>query len=88
MTPGHRHRTLKVNPDGMALRILTRPLITLGREHLERVEASPYPYGVLIEGQRLRGNRLSHLPDPREVYVLTALGILHRWTGLTLEPRS
>lgn len=78
MTPGHKHRTVKVRRDGLVQRVLQRPLITT--TNLPRVEASPYPYGILLDGQIQ--------PDPREVYYLSALSILHRWTGLTLKVPS
>ena len=39
---------------------------------VDRVDASPYPYGL----SESRG------------YYLSLLGVLHRWTGLTLDTRS
>lgn len=82
MTAGHKHRMITVKREGIVHRALTKPLYKT--RNLKRVEPSPYPYGVLIEGERIADGRLPEQPDPREVYYLSALSVLHRWFGLTL----
>ena len=76
MTDGHKHRMITVSRNGLIRRVLTRPLLhTLG--HNEQVETSPYPYGPCPKRE---GPCYSH----HDCWYLSALSILHRWTGLTL----
>jgi hypothetical protein len=77
MTEGHTHRTVTVTKGGLLYRLLTRPLWTT--TNLRRVDPSPYPYGVLPERPSTRP-----MPPQPTRYYLSALSILHRWTGLTL----
>lgn len=69
MTTGHQHRRVKVRRDGLVHRTLTRPLWHC--MDVPRVDRSPYPYGPCDEH--------------RACWYLSALSVLHRWTGLTLE---
>lgn len=75
-TPRHKHRTVKVpdNKFGLAvIRVLRKPRYWTSDR--TKVDASPYPYGVrMIFGM--------------ETYYLSALSVLHRWFGLTLDMRS
>ena len=79
MTDGHKHRHVVVPSwDKGYVSALRRPLwhqpvFTQGTE--DRVTASPYPYGPCEKGHD-------------RCWVLTPLGILHRWTGLTLEVKE
>lgn len=85
MTEGHKHREVKVRSfDTRLVRLLRRPVLHVlvifpsgneNHEAMERVDASPYPYGPCPR------------TDPKHptCWVLTPLGILHRWTGLTLR---
>lgn len=73
MTPGHKHRTLAVQDGRRLVRFLRRP--RWSTRDARRVNRSPYPYGV--------NPSTNHLVD--ETYYLSILGVLHRWTGLTLE---
>lgn len=71
MTAGHRHREVRV--PGPIRYLLRRAVFDC--YDIERIEASPYPYRMdwkYIGGKRAEYGRL------------TILGILHRWTGLTL----
>lgn len=76
MTEGHRHRHLHIETfDSWWVRLLRRPLLhrrTVSTEQLDAVEASPYPYAPCIKRRNA-------------CWDLTALGILHRWTGLVLD---
>ena len=77
MTAGHKHRVVRVKPDGWVLRALTKPLYWVcDPDELPRVDASRYPYG---EKKRFLGGKAY------TCWYLSALSILHRWTGLTLE---
>lgn len=71
MTDGHKHRVVRVKKGSLVYRLLRYPLIFT--DDRARVEESPYPYG---ESAVTSG-----------VYYLSLLGILHRWTGLTLTER-
>ena len=74
MTDGHTHRMLKVKDGGLVVRALRYPL--LHRPLSESVDKSPYPYGpCLHEGD---------CGCADACWTLSLLGILHRWTGLTL----
>lgn len=68
MTQGHKHRMVKVKPGGLIHVVLTRPLVH--SRDLPRVDRSPYPHGPC--------------EDHPGCYYLSALSVLHRWTGLTL----
>lgn len=77
MTTGHKHRHLRVRSwDTPLVRVLRRPL--WHRSDTNRVDASPYPYGVCPQTDQ----------GAPTCYTLSLLGILHRWTGLTLEVRE
>lgn len=82
MTPGHKHWNVRVRRGGIVHRLLTRPVIRT--TNLPRVEASPYPYGILLDGE-IQPDPPPVEPDPSEVYYLSVLSILHRWTGLCLR---
>lgn len=82
MTQGHKHHIVRA--PRLIRRALTAPLWRT--ENLARVDASPYPYGVILNGERIPDGKLPKIPDPAEVYYLSALSILHRWTGLCLKP--
>jgi hypothetical protein len=75
MTEGHKHRTVRVRKGGLIHRLLCKPLYWT--DDRAKVDASPYPYGVY-----------QYVSTDREVYWLSALSILHRWTGLTLEVKK
>jgi hypothetical protein len=76
MTEGHRHRIVSVPSwDVWYARALRWPL--LHSTNQRRVERSSYPYGPCTKRE---GSCLGH----RECWTLSTLGILHRWTGLTL----
>lgn len=73
MTDGHKHRTVKIRSwDAWWVRALRKPLFHT--TNVVRVDPSPYPYGPCA---------IHH-----DCWTLTPLGILHRWTGLTLEGPS
>lgn len=78
MTDGHKHRHLRVKSwDSWWVRALRKPVLVVHDPDLfERVESAPYPYGPIKE---------YHGGKVRTCWALTPLGILHRWTGLTLE---
>lgn len=76
MTDGHKHRIVTVTSwDRWYVRALRAPLWHCS--DLPRVDASPYPYGPCPKRE---GACSGH----RECWTLSTLGILHRWTGLTL----
>jgi hypothetical protein len=75
MTQGHKHRMITVKAGGLVERVLRRPLFHC--RHLARVDASPYPYGPCPMSI-----------EPVTCWTLSALGILHRWTGLTLYTKD
>lgn len=81
MTDGHKHRHWVIKSfDSWWVRLLRKPLWTVHDPDLRpKVDASPYPYGVVTE---FHGGKV------RECYTLTPLGVLHRWTGLTLEVKE
>lgn len=73
MTPGHKHREVRVRRDGLRHGFLTRP-----RWHSTdgvKVDRSPYPYGPCTDP----------IHEERECWYLSILSVLHRWTGLTLR---
>lgn len=73
MSAGHAHRHVRVPHTRVwYVRALRAPLVHV--RNRARVEASPYPYG-----------ECPYSPRPVACWTLSALGILHRWTGLTLE---
>lgn len=71
MTDGHKHRLLRVKRGGRLYRVLRHPLWHC--RDLDRVNRSPYPYGPCALST-----------EPVTCWTLSPLGILHRWTGLTL----
>jgi hypothetical protein len=78
MTDGHKHRLLHIGHDfnWWPVRLLRKPVWKIHDPDLRpKVDASPYPYAVIRE---------FHGGKARECYTLSLLGILHRWTGLTL----
>lgn len=80
MTEGHKHWMLDApSTDVWWVRLLRRPL--RHTTNTARVDPSPYPYGVCDSP------RCPHTYErPRPTcYYLSLLGILHRWTGLTLR---
>lgn len=86
MTDGHKHRHIVVPSwDRWYVRLLRKPLIhhkTLTHNQYKRIDESPYPYGPCAK----HGNRRT---DPLATcWCLSPLGILHRWTGLTLVTRD
>lgn len=85
MTPGHKHRTVKVARDGLIHRALTYPLVT--STDLRRVTESPYPWGPLPKREPISrgpGKKPYPVPPQPDRYYLSGLSILHRWTGLTI----
>lgn len=67
MTPGHKHRNVKVRADGWILYLLRRPTL------------------LVVGAERAGKSRLVYGPTKRpDRWRLTPLGLLHRWTGLTL----
>jgi len=82
MTEGHKHRHVMVPSwDVWYVRLLRVQLIH--RRDVEAVDKSPYPYGMCRE-KCPPGCQGRHGP----CYALSPLGILHRWTGLTLEVQT
>lgn len=80
MTDGHKHRHVVVPSwDRWYVRLLRKPL--LHSTNYARVDRSPYPYGPCADPKCKNSYRM----PPPDCWVLTPLGILHRWTGLTLE---
>lgn len=76
MTDGHKHRLVTVRGwDTLSVRLLRWPLFHT--RDVDRADASPYPYGPCPKRE---GPCHGH----RECWTLSALGILHRWTGFTL----
>lgn len=83
MTEGHTHRTVTVTKGGLAYRLLTKPLWhtrttdhDASRAKLDRIDRSPYPYGPCPNPD--------HSTTSVHCWYLSALSVLHRWTGLTL----
>lgn len=74
MTEGHKHRVVRLK-DGWLYRALKHPL-AWSRDY-ERLDASPYPWRAKNEQAFKDGLR-------EQPYCLSLLGILHRWTGLTI----
>ncbi len=86
MTPGHKHRTVKVKKGGLIHRTLTYPLKT--STDLERVEESPYPWGPVAKREPISpgpGKKPHPVPPQPDAWYLSGLSILHRWTGFTLK---
>lgn len=76
MTTCHKHRIVKV-PSWSAWYVRALRWGILHTRNLLRVEASPYPYGPCPKrGGPCKGHE--------DCWTLSALSILHRWTGLTL----
>ena len=92
MTAGHKHRELKLRRDSLLNRILTHPLVF--SDDLDRVDRSPYPWGpiagpsdpvpLMPDGQPAPKHLTWHSTPPGSWY-MSALSILHRWTGLTIR---
>lgn len=91
MTAGHKHRMLHVHRHWLLTRLLSHPLVF--SDDLERVDASPYPWGPiagpgedapLMPGGVPAPKHLRWHTDPPGHWYLSALSVLHRWTGLTL----
>lgn len=83
MTKGHKHHQIAMKR-GKVLDFLQKPRIW--STDLNTVIKSPYPYGVVIDGEIV-----DPAPDeihPNEVYYLSILAILHRWTGLTIKVKK
>jgi hypothetical protein len=78
MTEGHKHREVRATRGSLPVRLLTRPL--WWTTNTARADASPYPYGVVTTA-----GGFARPDGPTERYYLSALSILHRWTGLTLR---
>lgn len=76
MTEGHTHRRVRMKRSSRLYRMLTRPLVW--SEDYAALDASPYPWRAKDEAAFRQGVR-------DQPYCLSALGILHRWTGLTLH---
>lgn len=77
MTAGHKHRVVRTRAGSRLYRVLRKPRYVTTNQR--RVERSPYPYSPLPSRERVVE------PDR---YYLSLLGILHRWTGLTLEVKE
>lgn len=83
MTAGHKHRMLHIDHDfdWWPVRLLRKPLLHRSadtNQQWRKIEGSPYPYGACAKHSR-------GVTDVNaRCWVLTPLGILHRWTGLTL----
>lgn len=82
MTDGHTHRMLHIGHDfdWWPVRVLRKPLVHRAADtnpQWRRIEASPYPYGACY-AHGYRSDGTTHC------WTLSLLGILHRWTGLTL----
>lgn len=75
MTSGHKHRIVSVKRDGLVHRVLKCQVFVTS--DLDRVDRSPYPYGPVADEGATGENS--------EEWYLSLLGILHRWTGLTLR---
>lgn len=71
MTYGHKHR--EVGLPQWVIYLLRKPVYY--QHDIDRVDASPYPYG---EKTRYVGG------VRRPVWYLSTLSILHRWTGLAV----
>jgi hypothetical protein len=78
MTDGHLHWRIRVKSDKTwPVRLLRAPLKWVCDPDLfDKVDASPYPYGMATHG---------HGGKFYDCAYLSLLGILHRWSGLTLE---
>lgn len=83
----HRHWQVTVKRDGWVLRWLQKPLWHTrtvvpairnewDQNRWDRIDASPYPYGPCTG----RGHDTAHV----ECWYLSALSILHRWTGFSV----
>lgn len=84
-TPRHKHRMVRIpeNKFGLAVIRLLRKQIYRTTD-LVKVEASPYPYGVVLNFKaEVAPGELA-----QEVYYMSLLSVLHRWTGLTLDMRE
>lgn len=80
MTDGHYHRKVRVpSMEEWYVRLLRTPIIhrlTTGADATwARIDRSPYPYGPCPPSAGMNAS----------CWTLSLLGILHRWTGLTLE---
>lgn len=73
MTTGHKHRHVTLREGGMPLRALRRPLLVLSDKHTEYVDRSRLVFGVRVSRK-----------DHHDEFYLSALGILHALTGLTV----
>lgn len=81
MTTGHKHRVVRIRKGSRLHVLLTQPLVW-SHEDLSRVDNSPYPWGPSNEALFQRD------PAAPQPFYLSALSILHRWTGLTLQPEE
>lgn len=80
MTPGHKHRVIRLKEHGWLLHLLRTPLVrTCDRE---RAEKSKWVWGQSYE--RIAGDGPVRT---QAVYTLTPLAVLHRFTGLTVDAR-
>lgn len=69
-----KQKVVRVRRNSPIVSVLTYPVWhTFNRA---RVEESRYPFVLCSLGAG---------PEPEPCFVLTTLGILHRWTGLTLD---
>ena len=79
MTTGHRHRTIRVKQQSVIRRLLTKPLLHTYSD--ARAERSRYVWGPCYQhGYRADGTTYC--------WTLSALGVLHALTGLTLEVKA
>lgn len=76
MTAGHKHREIRVKRDGVVSRVLRYPL--LRTRDREWVDKSILVFGT-VDPPVYAGD---------EQFYLSALGILHGWTGLTLRMKD
>lgn len=79
MTPGHKHRTVRL---ARIPRILQTPLLTT--EDRERAERSRWVWGAESVGHPMPDGR----PEFPDVYVLTPLSILHTLFGLAIKTQE
>lgn len=95
MTAGgrlHKHWELRVRRHSLFTRLLTHPLVF--SDDLERVDASPYPWGpiagpsdpvpLMPDGQPAPKHLTWHSTPPGSWY-LSGLSVLHRWSGMVLR---
>lgn len=80
MTAGHKHRVVTLKEQGILLHLLRTPLVRTCDP--ARAERSKWVWGQTYE--RVAGD--GPIRDVA-VFVLTPLGILHRFTGLTVDAR-